>query len=75
MGESTNACATLRCLDSPSLEYAIHGFIDIIGCQSFWGIPEVVLQTRIPHVKKPGCQSPGPMGQSSPGSLSHPVGR
>ena len=21
------------------------------------------------------CQSPGPMGQSSPGSLSHPVGR
>ena len=20
------------------------------------------------------CQSPGPMGQSSPGSLSHPVG-
>ena len=22
-----------------------------------------------------GCQSPGPMGQSSPGSLSHPVGR
>ena len=34
--------------------------------------PEPIPQARLDVA--PHCQSPGPMGQSSPGSLSHPVG-